>query len=484
MRTQRNWRITRQRLLLRFSRIMTIRVALHHRTTYHYDRPTQLGPQLIRLRPAHHTRTPIAAYNLRVEPEEHFLNWQQDPFANPVARTVFPNPTRKFEVVVDLEAEMTVINPFDFFLEEGSDAWPFEYRGEVKAQLTPYLVTEEMTPELANFIGRFPKQDERLNDFLVNVNQLAQETVDYTVRLEPGVQTPEQTLTLASGSCRDSAWLMVQAFRHIGIASRFASGYAIQLAADEKPIEGPTGPAEDFCDLHAWCEVYLQGAGWVGLDPTSGLFAGEGYIPLACTPHYGDAAPIAGGLGECEVEFEHEMKLTRIVETPRTTKPYTDAQWQQLLQTGDHVDSVLREQGDARLTMGGEPTFVGIDDTDDPQWNTDAVGQEKRVLSNVLLLKLRDTLAPGALLHYGQGKWYPGESLPRWALTCLWRRDGEPIWQNADYIADEGTSYGYTHDDARRFIRHLAGTLGIPARISIPVYEDTFHYLWSENRLP
>ena len=277
--------------------------------------------------------------------------------------------------------------------------------------------------------------------------------------------------------------MLVQAFRHIGMAARFVSGYLIQLAPDEKPIEGPEGPTEDFCDLHAWTEVFLPGAGWVGLDPTSGLLAGEGHLPLACTPHYSDAAPISGGHEPCEVEFSHEMKVTRVVEAPRTTKPYTDVQWSEILAAGHRIDEALAI-GDVRLTMGGEPTFVGIDDVDDPQWNTDAVGEEKRVLSNVLLLRLRDTVAPGAMLHYGQGKWYPGESLPRWALTCLWRRDGQPVWQNTKYLADEGKDYGYTHEDADRFVKHLAGTLGIEAKLTLPVYEDTFHYLWKEQKLP
>lgn len=462
---------------------MTIRVALHHKTHYQYDRAVGLGPQLIRLRPAYHGRTPIVAYDLDVRPKDHFINWQQDPFANPVARLVFPKKSTELSITVDLVADMSVINPFDFFLEEGFEAWPFEYAPEVKTQLAPYLVTDPMTPRLEEWMTSWPKSAERVIDFLVEVNHNAQQHIEYTVRLEPGVQTPEETLRLARGSCRDSAWLLVQAFRNIGMAARFVSGYLIQLAPDEKPIDGPAGPTEDFCDLHAWTEVFLPGAGWVGLDPTSGLLAGEGHIPLSCTPHYRDAAPITGGHEAAEVQFAHEMHVTRILEAPRTTKPYADSQWQEILAAGDRVDDMLAI-GDVRLTTGGEPTFVGIDDVDDPQWNTDAVGKEKRVLSNVLLLKLRDTVAPGALLHYGQGKWYPGESLPRWALTCLWRRDGQPVWQNPKYLADEGKNYGLTHDDAERFVKHLAGTLGIASKLTIPVFEDTFHYLWKEQRLP
>ncbi len=462
---------------------MTIRVALHHETEYLYDRPVYLGPQLVRLRPAYHARTPIDAYSIDVQPADHFTNWQQDPFGNPISRYVFSEPCRHLKITVDLIADMTVINPFDFFIEDDSDHWPFTYSDVLKQQLAPYLVKGDCTTLFEQWVAVLPKSSDRIVDLLVEVNGRLKDRIEYLVRMEPGVQSPEQTLTLGSGSCRDSAWLMVESFRQIGVAARFVSGYLIQLCADQKALDGPSGPETDFCDLHAWTEVYLPGAGWVGLDPTSGLFAGEGHIPLACTPSYADAAPITGGHGVCEVEFRHAMSVRRAHEDPRVTKPYTDDQWNSIMDVGHQIDQRLQAQ-DVRLTMGGEPTFVSIDDMDDPQWNTDAVGVEKRVLSNVLLLRLRDQFASGGLLHYGMGKWYPGESLPRWALTCLWRRDGQPIWSDPQWIADEGRDYGHTPDDAKRFVKHLAREMNISAKMAFPVYEDTFHYLWRENRLP
>ncbi|MGB0600017.1 MAG: DUF2126 domain-containing protein [Rubripirellula sp.] len=462
---------------------MTIRVALHHETEYRYDRSVSLGPQLVRLRPAFHARTPINSYSLNVEPADHFRNWQQDPFGNPIARYVFQNPCRHLKIQVDLVADMTVINPFDFFILEDADQWPFRYDDALRAQLAPYLIKGESTPRLATWIESLPKSAERLVSFLVEINQRFSRRIEYLVRLEPGVQSPEETLKLGSGSCRDSAWLMVETFRQMGIAARFVSGYLIQLAADEKPIDGPSGPDEDFCDLHAWTEVYLPGAGWVGLDPTSGLFAGEGHIPLACTPSYEGAAPVSGAHDECEVEFRHTMSVQRFHEDPRVTKPYSDQQWDDIMAAGREIDQIL-DREDVRLTIGGEPTFVSTENMDDPQWNSEAVGAEKRVLSNLLLLRLRDRFAPGGLLHYGQGKWYPGESLPRWALSCIWRRDGRPIWNDPRWFADEGTDYGHTTNDARRFVQHLARDLNISAKMTFPVYEDTFHYLWREDRLP
>lgn len=462
---------------------MTIRVALHHETEYCYSRPIKVGPQLVRLRPAYHGRTPIDAYSLRIEPGDHFQNWQQDPYGNPIARMVFPDPCSHLKITVDLVADMTVINPFDFFVEEESDCWPFEYDVDLKKQLAPYLAVSEQTPLFAKWVKSLPTKADRIVDFLVEVNQQFKDRVDYLVRMEPGVQSPEETLQLNSGSCRDSAWLMVESFRQIGLAARFVSGYLIQLAADEKPLFGEPGPDTDFCDLHAWTEVFLPGAGWVGLDATSGLFAGEGHIPLACTPSYTGAAPITGGHEACDVEFHHAMSVSRYYEDPRVTKPYSDSQWAEILKVGEEVDANLKAE-DVRLTMGGEPTFVSTDNMEDPQWNTEAVGEEKRVLSNVLLLRLRDQFAPGGLLHYGQGKWYPGESLPRWALSCLWRLDGEPIWQDPQWIADEGKDYKHTPEDAGHFVKHLARELNISAKMTFPVYEDTFHYLWRENQLP
>ena len=462
---------------------MTIRVALHHQTTYQYDRSIELGPQLVRLRPAYHARTKIESYSLCVEPDQHFVNWQQDPFGNPIARFVFPKPCRELRIAVDLVAEMTVINPFDFFILESADQWPFRYEASLKSQLAPYLCSGDGSSFLDRWIAKLPKASDSIVDFLVAVNQRVNGEIRYLVRLEPGVQTPEETLTLKSGSCRDSAWLLVEVFRKLGIAARFVSGYLIQLKPDEIPENGPVGPVADFCDLHAWTEVYLPGAGWVGLDPTSGLFAGEGHIPLACTPSYLGAAPISGSHEQCEVEFSHEMSVTRFHEDARVSKPYSEDEWQAVLASGQDVEKVL-EREDVRLTMGGEPTFVSMDNAEDPQWNTDAVGEEKRVLSNLLLLKLRDQFAPGGLLHYGQGKWYPGESLPRWALSCIWRRDGLPIWNDIELLADEGREYGYSIQDAEDFIRHLTHELGVESKMSFPVYEDTFHYLWREDRLP
>ena len=202
---------------------------------------------------------------------------------------------------------------------------------------------EALAADIIAFLGdKIGKMKQpRTIDFIVDLNQRVQQSVSYLIRLEPGVQTPEETLQKASGSCRDSGWLLVQIARHLGLAARFVSGYLIQLTPDEKALDGPSGTEVDFTDLHAWCEVYLPGAGWIGLDPTSGLFAGEGHIPLASTPNPAAAAPISGMVSPCEVEFDHEMYVRRIHEDPRVTKPYSDQQWQAIVDLGHRVDREL-----------------------------------------------------------------------------------------------------------------------------------------------
>lgn len=462
---------------------MAIRVALHHHTLYRYDRRVKLWPQIVRLRPAPHCRTPVTSYSLRVEPTGHFVNWQQDPQSNWLARLVFPEAVDRFGLTVDLTAELSVQNPFDFFLEESAELFPFRYEDWLSKELAPFLQTLPVGPLLSTWLQDVDRSPCRTVDFLVALNQRLSEEIRYLIRMEPGVQSCEQTLERGSGSCRDTSWLLVQVLRHMGLAARFVSGYLIQLRPDQKPVEGPGGADEDFADLHAWAEVYLPGAGWVGLDPTSGLFAGEGHLPLAATPDPGSAAPVSGGVDECEVEFEFDMRVERIHEDPRVTRPYTDEAWERIEVLGERIDVELRE-GDVRLTMGGEPTFVSADDMEGDEWNYAALGPTKRGLAESLLRRMQARLAPGALLHFGQGKWYPGEPLPRWALGCIARRDGLPVWRDAKLLADGEQDYGFGPTEAERFTRRVAERLELDPDYAIPAFEDPVDHLRREGRLP
>ena len=462
---------------------MSIHVALNHVTHYRYDRPVSLSPQIVRLRPAPHSRTPILSYSLKVTPDEHFINWQQDPQSNYLARLVFPEKTREFKVEVDLVAELSVINPFDFFLEPGAEKFPFAYEPGLRHELLPFLEQLPASPLFKAFVDSIARDSTPTVDFLVALNQRVQRAIGYVIRLEPGVQTPAETLIKAKGSCRDSAWLLVQVLRHLGLAARFVSGYLIQLTPDVKSLDGPSGTEVDFTDLHAWTEVYLPGAGWVGLDPTSGLFAGEGHIPIACSPEPSSAAPITGFSDESECEFTHTMKIERVWEAPRVTKPYTEEQWTDIEALGHRIDAELNAS-DVRLTMGGEPTFVSIDDPDGAEWNTDALGPTKRLRAAELFHRLRKQYAPQGLAHFGQGKWYPGEQLPRWSLNCYWRRDGQALWHDPALFAEESRDYGADEQLAGRFLRRVAERLDLDSEYVFPAFEDAFYYLWRERQLP
>ena len=462
---------------------MAIRVAINHKTTYSYDRPVSLSPHVFRLRPAAHSRTNVEAYSFKITPKEHFINWQQDPFGNYQARVVFPEKTTELSVEVEVIANMVVINPFDFFVEDYAEKYPFKYQGQLPRELVPYLEIRESGPLLGQWLSAIDKSGKNINDFLVYINQQLNKDINYSIRMEAGVQTCEETLDKALGSCRDSAWLLVQIFRHLGLAARFVSGYLVQLTADVKSLDGPSGPENDFTDLHAWTEVYIPGAGWIGLDPTSGLFAGEGHIPLACTPDYAGAAPVVGAADKCETIFSFSNTVTRLHEDPRVTKPYSEAQWAAIDAAGMQVDEDLLA-GDTRMTMGGEPTFVSIDDMEGAEWNTAADGKLKRELSHDLIFRLREQFGPAGMIHYGQGKWYPGEPLPRWQYGLFWRKDNYPVWKNIQLIAHEKIEKKYTHADAEVFVKELAKHLAVSTENVSAAYEDIFYFLWTEGKLP
>jgi uncharacterized protein (DUF2126 family)/transglutaminase-like putative cysteine protease len=463
---------------------VSIHIAVNHVTQYRYSRRVSLGPQVVRLRPAPHCRTRILSYSLKVEPGGYFINWQQDAQANHLARLVFAEQTETLRVEVDLIAEMAVLNPFDFFLEPHAQVHPFAYSAAERRALAPYLRKTRPGPRLQQYLAQVPRGRCATVDRLVGLNRQLARDVRYAIRLQPGVQTPEQTLARASGSCRDSGWLLVHLLRHLGLAARFVSGYLIQLKADAPALEGPSGPAEDFTDLHAWCEVYLPGAGWVGLDPTSGLLAGEGHVPLACTAEPLAAAPISGVVSRCKVELQHAMRVQRIFEAPRVTKPYSEQQWAAIRDVALSVDADLAAM-DVRLTMGGEPTFVSAEHPDAIEWNGAALGAEKRRLAGALFQRLKERYAPLGLAHFGQGKWYPGEPLPRWSLNCFWRRDGVPLWRERALLVEDTETAGAAQEEApRRLLEAVAQQLGVPADHAFAAYEDAYYYLWRERRLP
>lgn len=467
---------------------MSIIVALNHVTEYLYEKQIKLFPQIVRLKPCAHARASIQSYSLKVEPKGHFINWQQDPFNNYLARLSFPEKTNKFRIEVDLVTEIKVFNPFDFFLDDSAKYYPFNYDSELKEELFPYFEIKENGNLLSSFYNNYTKKAQNINDdkvslidFLVNINKDLYDYLKYIIRLEPGIQTCEETLEKASGSCRDMAWLLCQILRHLGLATRFVSGYLIQLKSDVISLDGPSGTEEDFADLHAWTEVYIPGAGWIGLDPTSGLLAGEGHIPLSCTPNPSSSAPVTGNIESCQSVMNHTIIVTRIYEDKKVTKPFTKQEWDEVDQLGYFIDKQLNKD-DVRLTMGSEPTFVSLDDPVSEQWNYGALGDDKKQLGIELLNRLKNKYAAHGLTMFTQGKWYPGEILPRWAYQCFYRKDGHDIWTETALLSSP-IDTNKKEISSLDVLQKISDLLAVSNKYILPAYEDTIYYLWQSKDL-
>lgn len=292
---------------------MTTQVTIQHLTRYRFDRSVDIMPHMVRLRPAPHCRTPIVHYRLGIQPDSHFLHWQQDPFSNHVARLVFSEPATHMEIDVELTAQLTPFNPFDFFLDPAATGFPFQYPDTLLRGLAPYMDIDESDEELLAWVRDGGTSFRETIGFLVEENRRTHQAIEYIERFDPGVQSCSETLRQKRGSCRDSSWLLIQSLRHMGLAARFVSGYLIQV--DGKPAGGSqehNNESDGFTGLHAWVEVFVPGAGWIGLDPTSGLLASEGHIPLACAPDAVNTAPISGATAPCEVTMEYRNVITDV----------------------------------------------------------------------------------------------------------------------------------------------------------------------------
>jgi len=284
-----------------------VSVCLRHRTTYLFERPAVLGPHSIRLRPSPHCPVPILGYELRVDPQDAEVRWHHDPHDNWVARAFFPSPAGKLDIDVRMEARLAPVNPFDFYVDDWALRYPFAYPHALSRELAAYLWRDEPTPRVRAFVEevRAAVGGSNTAEALTTANRMTHARIGYLTREEEGVLAPEETLARGCGSCRDSAWLLVQVLRHLGIAARFSSGYLVQL-------QRPPEIARDTLALHAWCEAYLPGAGWMGLDATSGLATAEGHIPLASVAHHETAAPVSGSFSGAGASLEFDMTVQRL----------------------------------------------------------------------------------------------------------------------------------------------------------------------------
>jgi uncharacterized protein (DUF2126 family) len=459
-----------------------VRVLIQHKSRYSYPRPASLGAHLVRLSPASHTKARIESYSLRIEPEGE-VRWQRDPLGNHVARVTFRPDVRvsSFGVTVELAVDVRPVNPFDFFLDPGVEKLPFSYAEDTRRDLAPFLTLEDPAlaggEKLEKFLASLPREGTTV-DTLVAINRAVKARVDYVIREETGIWTPEETLANGRGSCRDSAVLLVAAFRSQGLAARFVSGYLLQLRDEGMLPDEPRGVSQDVADLHAWAEVFLPGAGWIGLDATSGLMCGEGHIPLVSTASPSRAAPIEGTTDVPADGVTFEMRVARLGHEPRPTAPYTDELFTKLLSQGESVDAALRDAG-IPLTLGGEPTFNSRIHPEAPEWNEAAVGPTKWAQGIELARELLRRRFPGGILLHRMGKHYPGESLPRWALDLYARRDGRPLFQEGG----PKRASRPTAEEAHRFARTLAGRLGLGDHLHA-AYEDPWRFLQEEAALP
>jgi len=453
---------------------MSARVAIVHHIEQSFDRPVRLSTHWLRLRPAPETRARVTAYSLELDAEPHFLNWLRDPFENHLARLDLPEPLVRLGITVEVLADLEPVNPFDFLAEPEAAEYPFSYQVQLRKELAPYLNSGEPTPRLQSWFETLDRARTSTVERLTITNQRVHAFAQHPVSGAAGQLDLEALLARGTGTCWELAWLLTLSLRDLGLAARFTCGYRVVLAE-------PPG-AEDGVSLHTWSETFVPGAGWLGLDPSTGLFTDETYIPLACAPDPMLVLPIVGSREVCQETRVESVQLRRL-EPAKSNWPYSDTQWADIHALGSYLDSDLKRLGVA-LGSGMSLSFVSSDPGGAPEWNTLALGPSKRFLAERLLARLQQRLAPGGALQLGQGDWYASEALPRWRLGCYFRADGQSVWRNRALLAGTGSRGSLGSAGVAAFARILARALGVPPSAVIAAYEDPLHDLWSRRLWP
>ncbi len=448
---------------------MSQRIALTHRVVQRFDRRVRLSTHWLRLRPAPNTRARIEAYSLHVAPESHFINWIRDPYENDLARLDLPEPLGELRFDVDIVATLDPVNPFDFFVDFGYSDHPFEYTAQVRKELAPYLRLAKPGPRLRRWLEQLELTPRYIVEFLGALNRQVMECTPPQFGRGGGHVDVEAVLQRGSANAWERAWLLTLSLRHAGLAARFTSGYHVFLSSDTQTVP-------DSARMHAWSEVFLPGAGWIGLDPTSGTFTGEGYIPLASAPDPLRALPWIGYCEACGETGEESIRLRRLEHT-RDRKNVSDSHWADVRAVAADVDARLKKHNVA-LSISPRIAFVHAPNAAAPEWTTGAMSDHKRTIAEQLASALRERVALGGVFHVGQTEWFNSETLPRWRISCLFRADGRPVWSDAALNAWPATKQRPTPEDVKRFSRTLTRALGINVDWLIPAHEDALHELW------
>jgi transglutaminase-like putative cysteine protease len=282
------------------------RLHIDHLTVYHYKRPVTLLPHKLLLRPREGHDIRIETASIEILPA-HRLRWRRDVYDNAVAEASFHEPSRRLSIRSVVTLQNYQDRPLDFLVADSAVNYPFHYDADERIELSAYLapVFERDSASVNAWLRRFWRVGQTAETYalLDAISRAIANEFDYRPREQPGVRAPAATLHERAGSCRDFATLFIETCRCLGLAARFVSGYLYSPWNDSGP--GAT---------HAWSEVYLPGAGWIGFDNTSGLLAGPDHIPVAVNRHPEAAPPVAGAFLSAHPETPAMEVSVRVVE--------------------------------------------------------------------------------------------------------------------------------------------------------------------------